>query len=114
MTYNEKIARWAGWRYHIEEELWLNPIKERGWAKLEPLPGYFTDAEAIGLLNTLVEKGYYPELSYLRTGSRWWVRLWQKVGAFSVPIYDDYEGKPTIHEAITSAVLAVIEKETLK
>lgn len=59
MTDNERLARWQGWTYDIEESLWANPIKSKGWSTLEPLPDYLNnDAASCSLLDTLVAKGY--------------------------------------------------------
>lgn len=69
-------------------------------------PNYSTDAEAIDLLNVLVEKDYRPQL-YLSASGNWTCVIAHKTKAF---VFGD---APTIHEAIVAAVLQVIEKEEL-
>lgn len=100
MTDNDKIkiAKWAGWA-KTNGGNWINPL-----TKLIKFthPYYSTDAEAIALLPVLVEKGYFVQME---CGNDAWVRV--IIGS------DIVEGciRPTIHEAVTAAVLQVIEKE---
>lgn len=110
MTDNEKIARWAGvldgYRYTTDSVhgwCYFND-KTKHVLYTEKIRTYSTDSEAVELLNVLVGKGYEPELSYcsehwslnIFTSPKWVVEnVWQ----------------PTIHQAITAAVLKLIEKE---
>ena len=87
MTDSEKIARWAG------------PHDGFG----QPLPDYSTDAEAAGLLNTLVSRGY--DVCLLNRHDGWYVE-------YAKSYIDSVGPYPTIHQAITAAVLWVFEKET--
>ena len=97
MTDNEKlkIVRWMG--------------LYKGWSDADVLKtladyisDYSTDAEAVGLLNVLVEKGYEPVLSWHRELGEW--------QCYTVNLEFGEWGK-TIHEAIVDACLRVIEKE---
>jgi hypothetical protein len=97
MTDNEKIARFAGW-----------PECPSTF-----YPKYSTDAEAVQLLNVLVEKGYAFSL-YSGEGMNktFGCCIWKaEEYKYNNPV-GEKEDTTTIHEAITSAVLQVIEKET--
>lgn len=107
MTDNEKIARWAGWTCFDRDcddqrtyKQWVSPTGN--WDA--SYPQYSTDAEAFQLLNVLVEKGYATTIIYTHNGAT--VDISAPVGRVLVEC-----DAPTIHEAITVAVSAVIEKE---
>lgn len=70
-----------------------------------PVPNYTTrDSDAILLLPVLVERGYVnSELSY--HNMHWWFKI-QKIG-YNSPVY--YAMKPTIAEAISEALVKLIE-----
>jgi len=92
MTDNEKLAKWAG----------FNDLMIRA-----ACPNYCRrDSEAVELLNVLVEKGL--EAQVWTANKEWGLTI----NYYHYPI--NGEGTyPTIHEAITSAVLAMIKKETI-
>jgi len=107
MTDNEKIARFAGWTDH---PMFHGLQPPEGSPMATPLPSYSTDAEAIQLLNVLVEKGYRYELSGMRTvNTSHWCGI--KKPYDSCWIVEEH--RSSINESILAAVLAVIERETL-
>jgi len=102
MTDNEKLARWQGWEeYHSD----IN----------KHVPDYLNDdAAAMSLLDTLVEKGYVPQLAYNGTTLLWQCAIdeWTMVGTHRVhsPLINDVElGRTTRREAIVAAVLLLLE-----
>lgn len=107
MTDSEILARWQGWTYDIEECLWIDPIKRDGWLTLRKLPDYPNDdAAAMGLLDTLVKKGYAVGIAS-RSHKR-------DIGIARNDCNLDYcisMVKPTRREAIIAACLELIEKE---
>jgi len=104
MTDNEKkkIALYAG--------IPILKIYRDEADNIAQLPKYSTDAEAIGLLNVLAEKGYVFSL-YSSKEAAFSCCIWKaEEYKFNNPV-GEKEDSTTIHEAITSAVIQVIEKE---
>lgn len=99
MTDNEKIrvVRWQGWYRGWSDDDVLKSFADH-------ISNYSTDAEAVQLLNVLVEKGYEVTLIYTHNGAT--VDISERIGYVLVEC-----DAPTIHETITAAVLQVIEKE---
>jgi len=106
MTDNEKIARWAGWTDH---PMFHGLQPPEGSPMATSLPNYSTDAEAVQLLNVLVEKGYSFNLYHYDTESGMGICL--EVNQKHTPYTSVVKRGASIHEAITAAVLQVIEKE---
>lgn len=102
MTDNEKIARWAGWFY--DEPLETFFAVHNGYPTI-PL-GVFD------LLNVLVEKEISPALEWSQDDCCWVCTL-VPMGQEGYCVLEEVEEffAGTIHEAITSAVLQVIDKE---
>jgi hypothetical protein len=78
---------------------------DRTWVEeVVGLPDYSTDADAIPLLQVLVEKGYSWKIQYLPDG-------FIAGTIFKSDYIIGQKTEPTIHEAVTDAVLQVIKKE---
>jgi hypothetical protein len=106
MTDNEKIARFAGWTFY---KGWRNPAGN----STVVCPNYLTDSAAcLGLLNVLVEKGYGVTLQKAAPEKVWSVLVICDDIINDNQWYTTSQGD-SIHEAITAAVLQVIEKENL-
>lgn len=109
MTDNEKLARWQGCKFvydSSEGTVFTPPNRPKAaWQPISRLPDYLTDdTAAMSLLDTLVEKEYYPELFYC-LGHKW-----------NCTISDDgdlvVQGRgATRREAIVAACLEVARKE---
>ena len=100
-TDNEKLARWQGWECINGD--WVAPSGR--CENLGMTANYLNDdAAAMSLLDTLVEKGYDPELYY-----GWG----EGIGSWYFQVHCDhkYHIKPTRREAVVAAVLGLIEKE---
>lgn len=103
MTDNEKLARWQGWEeYHSD----IN----------KHVPDYLNDdAAAMSLLDTLVEKGFYPLFEYkLFDGAEQWnLQLWikEKHGSSWETFFVCEAGAKSRREAVVAAVLELIGKE---
>lgn len=111
MTDSEKLARWQGKCYHVSD--WGQTICKYCGRTNDPRyfdfdsinPDYPNDdAAAMSLLDTLVEKGFDPELYY---GWDEGINSWY----FQVHCDHKYHIKPTRREAVVAAVLELIEKE---
>lgn len=102
MTNNEKLARWQGWnREKNHSHWWRTPAFEL----VCRYPDYLNDdAAAMSLLDTLVEKGYLPELVYLNC-KHWQCEVWKGNYLHAV------SKEPTRREAVVAACLELIEKE---
>ena len=118
---NKKIAEWLGLMNESHCPKCGTPWSEMGdvdyhvvtlckgqfiWEKI---PNYTTsDSATIQLLPLLVEQGYKPELAYT---NEWHCQIWgaDKRG-WITPIIADGDGKPTIAQAISKAVLALIDR----
>lgn len=111
MTDFETIALWIGWStkeitygplgLHTQK-IWIN--QNGSWCDS---PCFNTDEEAIGLLKILAERGYIVSLEGLESG---WVCYYANRNEFA-PEYVDTGIFPSIHEAIVSVTLSVIENE---
>lgn len=105
MTTNELLARWQGWELDYKGNLCLL-IPACG--VLYNVPDYLNDPTAcMSLLDTLVEKGFYPDLSFCEAGVNTSKFLWH------VRIFD---GEPwtvgsTLCDAIIAACLDVAKCE---
>ena len=113
MIDNEKLARWQGYslvkgRYHEGYDLFTGSLDDGTYQIVGKCFDYPNDEAACGsLLDTLVERGFYPDLSYREVGWNtgrflWHVRL--------------FGGEPwsfgnTRREAIVAACLEVARKE---
>jgi hypothetical protein len=95
----EKIALFMGWeKVHV---FWRDKDHQTKGIIGEKLS--FTDAEAVELLNALVEKERRPNL--------WWD--WQDNCWYCDAdlAFGEFVGKATISEAVTAATLALNERE---
>lgn len=104
MTNNEKIARWIG--HYVTPTGYIMNDGEVGY----PLPYYEnSDAAAVTLLSVLVGKGYDIALEHDSNG---WILSYIKdtSGVIGV-IYKDGGYYPTLSQAITYAILQLIEGE---
>ncbi len=90
MTDNETIARWAG------------TVRTMGYGPAPDYPDYTKDSAAITLLPVLVKRGYLPTLRCL---DQWLFRVVKPMK------YDKVSVGATIAQAITQAVLNLIESE---
>lgn len=103
MNNNEILARWQGWSQAIGVPDHQQARWSTGRGKLRILPDYLNDAAACdSLLDTLVEKGYIPQLFY----NTFW----------HFEVYSDNEFifrtfKYTRREAIIAVCLEVARKE---
>ena len=106
MTDNEKLARFQGWG-HIVGIGWCSPNADDSMHEYLDCPDYLNDdAAAMSLLDTLVEKGYQPKLSYEAYVSyKWSCRVWQPRPNAG------WTHANTRREAVVAAVLEMIEKE---
>ena len=102
MTDNELLARWQGLE-NVRSTRLSNGATVTIYSH-KTIPDYPNDAAACdSLLDTLVEKGYDPDLYYgWDTGVGSWY--------FQAHIGKGYHVKPTRREAIVTAVLELIEK----
>jgi hypothetical protein len=101
MTTNEKVARWLGWYQIPSSSFWRRPD-----GNVVILPDFEGDnTEAITLMPVLVEKGYEGVTlsNYKNFGWMLHTNL--------VPEWLLVDCKPTISQAITSAVILLIDKE---
>ncbi len=114
MTDNEKIAKWAGWTgwtfvtasLEYEDEMWW---EDRNGRFITPYnPTFTTDAEAMPLLDVLVEKGCSSVGLEYEQEKGWMCYCTFGDVVTGELIVSPY--KPTRHEAIVAAVLMVIER----
>ena len=107
MTDNEILARWQG------------PAFGEPPNEYYEMPDYLNDdAAAMSLLDTLVEKGYVPQLAYNGTTLLWQCAIdeWTMVGTHRVhsPLINDVElGRDTRRAAVVAACLEVARKEMM-
>ena len=115
MSDNENLARWQGIAVYdgipndytlplIDKQAWLmtHTDKPFSWS---PAPDYLhEDSAAMSLLDTLVEKEYYPELFY-SLGRKWNCSI-----AYDGDIVADSKSH-TRREAVVAAVLELIGKD---
>lgn len=117
MTDNEKLARWQGKEWHDFYYIdggWFCETCKTGGSEDDPYQAYHDtnpdylndDAAAMSLLDTLVEKGYRVCLETFNGG---WRLLYTKLSNSPSSVWD-YEKGFSISAAITSAVLALIER----
>lgn len=99
MTDNEKIARWQGWnREKNHSHWWRTPEFEL----VCRYPDYPTDGDAaIGLLNTLVLKGYEVTVIFTHNGAT--VDISERIGHVLAEC-----DAPTVPGAVSGAVLRLI------
>ena len=128
MTDNEKLARWQGWEaYKSKYGHWIVtspdgtrhedgyglPLYDsisgeplvRSWSEKVEVPDYHTDsAAAMSLLDTLVELGHEPELSYHKDIGEW---------QFFTPCLEAGVWGKTHTDCVTNGVLEVINGSSL-
>lgn len=103
LTDNEKIARWLGWQHDQESDCWMVPTRAGIFQCYDGLPRLTVEL----LLNVLVEKGYEPEMWHNALTKMWCIQIFFPTKKTKMcELFSS-----TIHEAITSAVLQVIESE---
>ena len=104
---NEKLARWQGLE-NVRPTRLSNGTIVIIYNSNEIVPDYLNDdAAAMSLLDTLVEKGYEPCLEY--DACKWMFAIWKYEDSkefIAVQRWAD-----TIPQAITQAVLKLIESE---
>lgn len=115
MNINEKLARWQGLE-NVRPTRLSNGTIVIIYNSNEIVPDYLNDdAAAMSLLDTLVEKGFYPLLEYkLFNGIEQWVlQIWiqEKHGACWEHFFVCEAGADTRREAVVAAVLELIGKE---
>lgn len=111
MTDFETIALWIGWskkeirQGHKRSVIWVD--SSGSWSDS---PDYSSNEQAIGLLDILAKRGYIVSLEGLESG---WVCYYANRNEF-VPEYVDTGIFPSMHEAIVSTVLSVIDSEWIE
>lgn len=116
MTDSEKLARWQGKCYHVSD--WGQTICKYCGRTNDPRyfdfdsinPDYLNDdAAAMGLLDTLVEKGFTSRVEYDYEQDQWAAVIFKPVamGADSVL----HIWKSSRREAIIAVCLEVVRKE---
>lgn len=121
-TDNRKIAIWLGWvkvdsAIKPDVDGWWHDPKHPNPTVRRPTPKFTTDdAAAISLLPVLVERGYQVKLDnwyadFHAPECEWRFKIEKYEGAVKSDKWFAESNKATISEAITSAVLILIERE---